>query len=328
MKVKLRIDLINCHFIVLLCFHLLLLSACKKDDQRTSATQQSITEDTLISIHIPDTFPAIPEDTASLQKKTDKLNEALSLYRADSTSLDNIIWYARRLGYLHRYREAIVVLTRGIHIHPRAPELYRHRGHRLITIRDFDAAIHDLQHAVDLVRELPLTPEPDGIPNKLDIPLSNLHFNIYYHLALAYYLKGDYTNAAAQWATCMKYAVNPDLKVATTAWHFTVLMRMSDSTSARALLEPIHPHMEIIENEAYLQVLLLHKGLLTPDQLIPNPDSLQANEVAQAYGLSCYLEQQGRQAEANTLRQNILATGQWPTFGYIAAEADLININR
>ena len=34
-----------------------------------------------------------------------------------------------------------------------------------------------------------LETEPDGIPNKLNMPLSSTQFNVWYDLALAHYLK-------------------------------------------------------------------------------------------------------------------------------------------
>jgi tetratricopeptide (TPR) repeat protein len=53
------------------------------------------------------------------------------------------IWLGRRLAYLGRYRDAIDALTKGIAKHPTEARLYRHRGHRHITIRKFALAIAD-----------------------------------------------------------------------------------------------------------------------------------------------------------------------------------------
>ena len=47
------------------------------------------------------------------------------------------------------FRDAIDVYSRGIARHPGEPRLYRHRGHRYITVRDFDRAI-------DLLKSIPL----------------------------------------------------------------------------------------------------------------------------------------------------------------------------
>ena len=108
---------------------------------------------------------------------------------------DSIIWYARRLGYLGRFRESIAVYTDGIAKYPDNPWMYRHRGHRYISVRELDNAIADLEKATQLTEGKPDEVEPDGQPNAQNIPIGTLQSNIAYHLALAYYLKGDYAKA-------------------------------------------------------------------------------------------------------------------------------------
>ena len=43
----------------------------------------------------------------------------------------------------------------------------------------------------ELTSGLPDEVEPDGLPNAQNIPTGTLQFNIFYHLGLAHYLKGD-----------------------------------------------------------------------------------------------------------------------------------------
>jgi len=45
------------------------------------------------------------------------------------------------------------------------------------------------------MKDKPNQIEPDGLPNAKNIPISTLKGNIWYHLGLAYYLKGDFENA-------------------------------------------------------------------------------------------------------------------------------------
>ena len=49
--------------------------------------------------------------------------------------VDNIIWYGRRTAYLGDYREAIRIFSEGIEKHSKDARMYRHRGHRYISIR-------------------------------------------------------------------------------------------------------------------------------------------------------------------------------------------------
>jgi tetratricopeptide (TPR) repeat protein len=271
------------------------------------------------------------ESVESRYRKDSLLLIAKTNYLKDSVKLDNIIWYGRRLAYLSRYPEAISVYTRGLAAHPGAPELLRHRGHRFISIRKFDDAIADLTKAAMTTRGRVVETEPDGIPNRLNIPLSNLQFNIWYHLGLAYYLNGDYDRAAIAYDSCMRYSINPDLLCATTDWYYMALMRSGRKEDAAALLRAISPDIEVIENDGYLQRLMMYQGRIRPDSLLQFDRITEENElnvVTQGYGVSFYLEQQGDTMRAREIRDRILETSYWSAFGYIAAEADKFRRNR
>ncbi len=265
------------------------------------------------------------ESPASYQHKDSLLRIAESNYQTDSTNLNNIIWYGRRLAYLSRYPEAIDVFSRGLKKHPDSPELLRHRGHRYITTRHFDEAITDLTRAAAQVQGRAIEPEPDGVQNNRNIPLSNLQFNIWYHLGLAYYLKGDYPHAEEAYTACMQYSLNPDLVCATVDWYYMTLMRLGKDKEATALLDIITPDMEVIENQGYYQRLLMYKGLVAPEGLMRFDEITPANEltvVTQGYGVAFYLSMHGQKEKANKILDQILNTSYWPAFGYLAAEAD------
>ncbi len=311
--------------IFILFFYLLLLTRCAPN----SSSEENLPvhpdiKGEAISF-LGDTLQRPVDDEESLLLKDSLLQEAHEIYLIDSTDLDNILWYGRRLAYLHRYKEAINVFSKGIHLLPNAPELYRHRGHRFITLRRLDDAIADLQYGIDLAQKREIEIEPDGIPNKLEIPLSNLHFNLYYHLGLAFYLKGDYPKAIETFSACQQYAINPDLKVAVTDWLYLSYSRAGDISSAKKLLDDIHPDMEIIENDGYLSRLLLYKG----EKVLPSATESSAPSstdplifATEQYGISCWLDLNGQKNEAASVRRHILSSDFWPAFGYIAAEAD------
>src|SRR5688500_4301614 len=133
----------------------------------------------------PREFP--PETRTRLQAQLDSARAAYDRAPADA---DSIIWLGRRLAYLERYRDAIAVFAEGIEKHPTDARMYRHRGHRLLTLRRFADAQADFEKAAELVRGKPDETEPDGAPNRRNIPTSTTQGNIYYHLALSHYLQG------------------------------------------------------------------------------------------------------------------------------------------
>ncbi|MDX1478295.1 MAG: hypothetical protein R3301_11360 [Saprospiraceae bacterium] len=303
-----------------------MLAGCRNDQEAQGADSPVIRADTVAYALDGSPLTPVPETAASYHRKDSLLQIAKANYDADPRNLDHIIWYGRRLAYLTEYPQAMQVYTRGLHFFPESPELYRHRGHRYISMRKFDEAISDLHKAAEQAQGRPLEIEPDGLPNRLNIPLSSLQFNIWYHLGLAYYLQGSYAQAATAYDSCMVYSVNPDLLCATTDWFYMTAVRLGDTARARALLAPIHADMETIENDGYHQRLLMYKGEILPDSLLDFDHITPENElqvVTQGYGVGNYLLSRGRVDEARTIFQAILKTNYWPAFGYIAAEADL-----
>lgn len=251
-----------------------------------------------------------------------RLAEAKSAYDRAPLDADSIIWLGRRAAYLGRYRDAIAIFTEGIAKHPTDARMYRHRGHRYITVRELDKAITDLTRAAALIAGKPDEIEPDGIPNALNIPTSTLHSNTWYHLGLAHYLVGDFARALGAYRAAMRVSTNPDMLVATSHWLYMTLRRSGRDDEARAVLAPISRDMAVIENDAYHRLLLLYKGELPADSLAPTgTDAL--NDASIGYGVGNWHLYNGRRRDALDVFRRVLRGGNWPAFGYIAAEAEV-----
>lgn len=256
------------------------------------------------------------------------LADAQAAYDAAPDDPDALIWLGRRLAYLGRYREAIDVFSRGIEAHPDDARMYRHRGHRYVTVREFDQAVDDFLTAVDLIRGTDDEVEPDGLPNALGIPTSTLHFNIWYHLGLAHYLQGDFERALLAWNDCLAVSRHPDSVVATSYWLNNSLRRLGLESEADALLADISADMEIIESTSYLDVLLLHKGEKTPEELLgPTGAGATLASTTTAYGVAAWHLVNGRRDTAFQMFEAVLDNrSQWPAFGYVAAEAEVARL--
>ncbi len=261
-------------------------------------------------------------DESTLTKHTKNLEQARIQYEADPDAADALIWYGRRTAYLGRYTAAIDIFTKGIENHPDDPRMYRHRGHRYITIRKFDSAIDDLAHAAHLIRGTEDQIEPDGLPNAKNIPTSTLHFNIHYHLGLAYYLSGKLQRALDAYRDCLKVSKNPDSLVATTHWLYMTLRLLNKEDQAKGLLEPITAEMAVIESFGYHQLALFYKGALDEKSLLSGGFSW-IDDPAVKYGLANWHHYNGRTEQAMELLKELIASSNWATFGHVAAEADL-----
>jgi len=249
--------------------------------------------------------------------------EAKAAYNADPTDIENIIWLGRRAAYLWKYREAVELFSQGIELTPTDARLYRHRGHRYITLRQFDRAIRDLRHASRLVQGIEDAIEPDGQPNEKNIPTSTLKTNIWYHLGLAYYLKGEFDEAASAYRECLKYSTNDDMLTAASDWLYMSLRRAGSAAEAAMVLENIRQEMHIIENFSYHKRLLMYKGIIPPDSLLKDTGASELDLATQGYGVANWYLVNGQAEQAMRLFRKILGGSYWPAFGYIAAEAEV-----
>jgi tetratricopeptide (TPR) repeat protein len=251
------------------------------------------------------------------------LAAARAAYERAPNDADAIIWLGRRLAYLGRYRDAVETFTEGIAKHPGDARMYRHRGHRYITTRQFSRAVADLQKAAELIEGQPDEVEPDGAPNRFNIPVSTLQSNIWYHLALAHYLRHDFEQALPAWERALAVSTRDDMVVAAADWLYMTLRRMGRDEEAARLLERIRPDMEILENDAYHRRLLMYRGIVSPQELMPDDTVDPVQLATYGYGLGNWYLINGDSARADTLFRRVLEARNWAAFGFIAAEAEM-----
>ncbi|MGL1889117.1 MAG: tetratricopeptide repeat protein [Reichenbachiella sp.] len=268
--------------------------------------------------------PPLSDRVRSFRER--QLEKVRSEYDANPDSLENIVWYGRRLAYLYYYKEAIEVFTKGLDLHPESYKLYRHRGHRYLTTRQIDLAIEDLEKAAFYVRGEKVVMETDGLPNKRNIPRSSIHFNIWYHLGLAYYLNSNYDKAVSAYRKCIELADNHDMLVSSSNWLYMTYRKLGNRESAEELLFPIKRNMNIVENFPYYNLLLMYKGKKTAKDLIDinNIDETIAHMTV-AYGVGNLYYLNGQTDLAIKVFDNMMKSPYWQSFGYLAAEVELAN---
>lgn len=263
---------------------------------------------------------ALPPDTQARLEA--QLAEAQARWQKDRDDADALIWAGRRTAYLGRYREAIEIFSEGIARHPDDARMYRHRGHRYLTVREIDRAVADLEKADALVTGQPDRVEPDGLPNARNIPTGTLNSNVWYHLALAYYLQGDFGRAAGNWRRARDAVANPDNLVACSHWLYLALRRSGRDGDAAEVLEPIAPGLDVIENGDYYALLQMYRGERTPESLLAEAAN-GAGGAALRYGVGAWRFVNGQHDVAQALWQSMVEGPDWPAFGHLAAEAEL-----
>ncbi len=266
--------------------------------------------------------PLIPHPPST--ELLEKLADRETAYEQDPI-VDNLIWYGRFLAYSGDYLAAIDLYTTGIKQYPKDARLYRHRGHRYISLRRFDEAITDLAHAAELIGGTENEIEPDGMPNAANIPVSTLHGNIYYHLGLAHYLKHEWKPALEAYKKCKASTENPDNLVSATHWLYAITRRSNGKIEADEFLKEITSDLAVIENTAYHRLCLFYKGELSEKALLQTTGDAPANDAI-LYGLGNWYIYNGNPTRARALFEQIFEHDSWSSFGYIAAESDLVNL--
>lgn len=260
-----------------------------------------------------------------LEDTTGVIAEADAALAAAPDDVDRLIAAGRVRRDFWQYRQAMDLYTRAIELAPDDWRAYRYRGHRHISLREFDRAIRDLETARDL---------------------APLNWDVSYHLGLAYYLEGRFDDAADEYLRCMELATTPEAEaaqsdefrscsqneedpesfVAMTEWAVRASLRADRDAAAATLLDAVGADLEISENIAYYHDLLLYKGLMTADQLLdPGPDAPYRRETV-GYGVANWMLVQGDTAGAVTLLEELVEDPWWPGFGRISAEVELYRL--
>ena len=254
--------------------------------------------------------------------------DAKTVYDNDKRNPDLLIWYGRRAGYLLRMNEAIEIFSEGISQFPNDARMYRHRGHRYISIRQFDRAIVDLEMAAQLIKNTPDRIEPDGVPNSENIPLTTLHGNIWYHLGLAYYLKNDLKNALRCYNQRIKLEKYGDNKVSNSHWKYMTMRRLGMHEEAAYVVKGIRSDLRVIENMSYHQMCLLYNKTFQLKDLSVSTDGSSSSDVV-LYGVGNWnLYELGQKQAAKAVFENLLKNGSPYSFAFIAAEADYLRLFR
>src|SRR5687768_11474319 len=278
-----------------------------------------------------ETAKIVPPVLSETSQKTYemKLAEAKADFEKSPGSADAIIWLGRRTAYPGNYKEAIEIFSKGVEKFPADARFYRHRGHRFITIRCFDDAIRDFEKAARLAKGKADEIEPDGLPNARNIPTSTLQSNIFYHLGLAFYLKGDFKKALKAYREAEKVSKNADMLVATAHWLYMTLRRLGREKEANKAIAAIKDDLELIENADYYKLIKVYKGQLKPKNVFAeiSQDADSLSNATIGYGLGNWFLYNGQRAQAEKVFRQVTVGSQWASFGYIAAESEL-NQNR
>ena len=234
------------------------------------------------------------------QADTGAIARAQAALAADPRNVQRIIDLGVAQSGVRQFREAIATFTRGLEIAPNDPMLYRWRGHRYLSLREFDRARADLTRGYSL---------------------DSTNYGILYHLGIVRYASGDFNGAADAFARAQSRAPEPGELAGSTDWLWMSLSRAGRAAEAQAMLDR-RPDSLPVAN-AYAKRLQLYRGQIGPDNLITAADTADVQRATLNYGLGNWYLVRGDTARARAAFEQSVASGGWPGFGFIISEVEL-----
>lgn len=233
-------------------------------------------------------------------RDTGAISRADSALAADPRNVQRFIQLGIAQSGARQFREAIQTFTRGLEVAPDDPMLLRWRGHRYLSVRELDRATDDLTRGSRL----------DGT-----------NYGIWYHLGIVRYVRGDFTGAANAFARAQRLAPDAGELAGATDWLWMSLARAGRPAEAQAMLNRRPDSLPA--TNAYAQRLKLYRGEIGPDNVITAADTGDVAVATLSYGIGNWHLVRGDTARATVWFERAIASGGWPAFGFIAAEAEL-----
>ena len=231
---------------------------------------------------------------------TDAVKSARAALEASPRDIPRIIDLGVAQSGARQFREAIATFTRGLEIEPANALLLRWRGHRYLSVREFDRAFSDLTRGATIDSTI---------------------YGIWYHLGVIQYLRGDFAAAAASFAKAQPIAPDAGELAGSTDWLWMSLSRAGRGAEAKAMLDR-RPDSKPVTN-AYTRRLQLYRGEIGPEAVLTPKDTDDVQIATLAYGLGNWYLVRGDKAQARRWFERSIESGGWPAFGFIVSEVEL-----
>lgn len=234
------------------------------------------------------------------QIDTGAIARAESALVADPRNVDKIVQLGIAQSGARQFREAIETFTRGLAIAPNNPLLLRWRGHRYLSVREFDRAMEDLTRG-----------------SRLDSTI----YGIWYHLGIVRYSRGDFAGAVEAFTRAQPRAPDASELAGSTDWLWMSLMRSGHSADAQAMLARRPDSLPV--TNAYARRLKLYRGEIGPNEVMTPSDTADIQVATLSYGIGNWYLVRGDTTQAKKWFERSVASGGWPAFGFIVSEIEL-----
>jgi tetratricopeptide (TPR) repeat protein len=234
---------------------------------------------------------------------TGAIARAAAALSADPRNVEKVIALGVAQAGRTQMREAIVTFSNGLTFAPNSALLYRWRGHRYLSVREFDLAMDDFARSLSI---------------------DSATYGSWYHMGIIKFARGDYAGAAAAFRRAQPLAPDPGELTGSTDWLWMSLARGGKLAEANAMLARKPDSLAVDPNYAYAKRLRLYRGQSTPEQLFTAAgDTVGTQGGTLLYGVGNWYLVKGDTAKAKEYFQRAIRSGGWASFGFIVSEIEL-----
>ena len=255
-------------------------------------------------------FYALPDSQGALAAAKQKLD-------ADPKNLELLRALEQEQVKAWQYREALETCARGLQIAPQTAAFYVERGHREVALQQFAATIADMKRAI-----------------AIDPSIGD----IYYHLGLAHYFRGEFAPAADAFQKSVdiaksKGAEGTDGVTNSTNWLYASLRRAGKKDEAAKALEAVPPEVTTKDphSQVYLNLVRFYQGRMKDSEVV-EPEPPRDGHVylepelkfdTSAYQVGNWYLYNGNRSKAREYFERIAKGGVWITWGFVGAQVEL-----
>jgi tetratricopeptide (TPR) repeat protein len=245
-------------------------------------------------VWLPDASPirSLPADTS--------VDRAARLLRDQPNEVSSYIALARAQAGVRQIREAVATLTVGLARFPESAELYRWRGHRYLSLMEFDRAQGDFDRGLAIDSSL---------------------YGIWYHRGVTHFVRGEYDEAVTAFVRARPLAPDSAEFAGSSDWLYTSLVRLGALRTSRELLDET-PRIRSVTN-AYTRRLDLYRGRTRAPRFMTPADTAPVQLATLSFGLATWAHARGDRKMAEEAYRNAARPDAWPSFAFIAAIADV-----
>lgn len=233
---------------------------------------------------------------------TGPIARATAALAVDPKNIQKFIALGVAQSGARQFREAIKTFTRALVIAPNDAMLYRWRGHRYLSVREFDKASADLRKGYDIDRN---------------------NYGILFHSGVLSFIKRDFNTAVRMFTAAQPLAPDGGELTGSTDWLWMSLARAGRLADANAMLARRPDTLAAPPGYAYASRLKLYRGELTPATLIAAGDTADVQVATLNFGLGNWYVVRGDTVNARRAFERVIASGGWAGFGFMAAEVEL-----